>query len=164
MTTPLPPSPAWLPAMFQMSPWSTQLMESLYALFLRDFVHAPVHYEGHMVWFFPEKERNKELIFWHLVEREDPPNSGNRVADFRRSERLPWARPMLENLGQPEILNWDYEEGDGGIRTYVWLKDFDYLIVMKRYRDGRRRLITAHYLDYESKRKSLAKKYDKRLA
>ena len=139
-------------------------MESLYALFLRDFMHNKARYCGHEVWFFPEKERGKELIFWHLVEREDPPRSGNRLPDFRRAERLPWARPMLDNVGQPEILNWDYEEGDGDIHTYVWLKDFDYLIVMKRYKDGRRRLITAFWLEYESKRRGLLKKYARRRA
>ncbi|MCI0667695.1 MAG: hypothetical protein L0Y43_06535 [Methylococcaceae bacterium] len=155
--------PAWLPPMFPVSPWSTELIESLYAVFVRDFVRNPAHYCGQQVWFFPEKERGKELIFWHMVEREDPPNSGNRVADFRRSERLPWARPMLDNIGQPEILNWDYEEGDGDIHTYVWLKDFDYLIVMKRYKDGRRRLITAHWVEYKNKRQKLQKKYAKRL-
>jgi len=155
--------PAWLPAMFPMSPWSEVVMESLYSIFLRDFVRDPAHYLGHEVWFFPEKERGKELIFWHLVEREDPPRSGNRFPDFRRSERLPWARAMLENAREPEVLAWDYEEGDGDIRTYVWLQYFDYLIVMKRYKDGRRRLITAHWLDYESKRRNLVKKFDKRV-
>lgn len=34
--------------------------------------------------------------------------------NYRRAERLPWARPMLDNVGQPEILNWDYEEGEAG--------------------------------------------------
>lgn len=155
--------PAWLPAMFSMSPWSKELMESLYALFLRDFVHNPARYYGNEVWFFPEKDRGKELIFWHLVEREDSPGSGTRVVDFRRSERLPWARPMLDNVEQPEILSWDYEEGDGDIHSYVWLKEFDYLIVMKRYKDGRRRLITAHWVEYESKCRNLLKKYGKRV-
>jgi hypothetical protein len=155
--------PAWLPAMFPMSPWSEQVMEALYTIFHRDFVSQPARYAGYEVWFFPEKDRGKELIFWHLVEREDPPRSGNRLPDFRRSERLPWARPMLENCGQPEIKAWDYEEGDGDVHTYVWLEHFDYVIVMKRYRDGRRRLITAYWVDYESKRRALLKKYSKQL-
>ena len=149
--------------MFPMSPWSEQVIEALYAIFQRDFVKQPARYAGHEVWFFPEKDRGKELIFWHLVEREDPPRSGNRLPDFRRSERLPWARPMLDNCSHPEIKAWDYEEGDGDVHTYVWLENSDYVIVMKRYRDGRRRLITAYYVDYESKRKALLKKYTKRL-
>ena len=59
--------------MFPMSPWSEQVIEALYAIFQRDFVKQPACYAGHEVWFFPEKDRGKELIFWHLVEREDPP-------------------------------------------------------------------------------------------
>lgn len=137
-------------------------MEALYAIFRRDFVDNPANYHGHNVWFFPEKDRGKENIFWHLVERDDKA-VGARLPDFRRSERLPWARPMLDNLGQPEVLDWDYEEGDRDIRTYVWLKDFDYLIVMKKYPNGQRRLITAYYLDYENTRRKLLKKYERRM-
>ena len=154
--------PAWLPPMFPMSPWSEAVMEALYAIFRRDFVDSPASYQGHGVWFFPEKERGKENIFWHLVEREDK-ETGERLPDFRRSERLPWARPMLDNVGQPEILDWDYEEGKGDIHTYVWLRDFDYLIVMKKYRDGRRRLVTAFYIDYNNTRQKLLKKYQRRI-
>lgn len=155
--------PGWLPPMFEMSPWSVELMESLYALFRRDFIDNPASYYGHSVWFFPQKDRDKEEIFWHLVEREDPPKSGNRLPDFRRSERLPWARPMLDNLSEPDILHWDYQEGDKDIHTYVWLKELDYLIVMKKYKDGRRRLITAYYLDYEHSRRKLLNKYKNRV-
>jgi hypothetical protein len=148
--------------MFPMSPLSESVMENLYGIFRRDFVDNPARYRGHGVWFFPEKDRGKENIFWHLVEREDKA-AGGRLPDFRRSERLPWARPMLDNLGQPEVLDWDYEEGDGSIHTYVWLENFDYLIVMKKYPNGQRRLITAYYLDYEHTRRKLRKKYEKRV-
>ena len=153
--------PHWLPPLFQMSPWSVAVMEALYAIFQRDFVNNPANYRGSQVWFFPERDRDKENIFWHLVEREDKA-TGDRLADFRRAERLPWARAMLDHLGQPEILDWDFEEGNGDIHTYVWLKDFDYLIVMKKYKDGRRRLLTAHFIDQEHKRKKLLKKYQAR--
>ncbi|WP_215731674.1 hypothetical protein [Methylomicrobium agile] len=155
--------PGWLPPMFEMSPWSEALMESLYALFKRDFIDNPANYSGYPIWFFPQKDRDKEEIFWHLVEREDPPKSGNRFPDFRRSERLPWARPMLNNLPEPEVLHWDYEEGNKDIRTYVWLKDHDYLIVMKKYKNGQRRLITAYYVNYDNARIKLLKKYENRI-
>lgn len=155
--------PSWLPPIFEMSPWSETLMESLYALFKRDFIDNQAYFAGNPVWFFPQKDRGKEEIFWHLIEREDPPRSGNRFPDFRRSERLPWARSMLDNLQEPEILHWDYEEGDRDVHTYVWLKDYDYLIVMKKYKNGQRRLITAHYLDYSNKRSKLMKKYERRI-
>lgn len=155
--------PGWLPPMFEMSPWSESLMELLYALFKRDFIDNQANYADYPVWFFPQKDRDKEEIFWHLVEREDPPKSGNRYPDFRRSERLPWARPMLDNLSEPDVLHWDYEEGNRDIHTYVWLKDHDYLIVMKKYKNGQRRLITAYYLNYDNARRKLLKKYENRI-
>jgi hypothetical protein len=157
-----PALPTWLPTMFAMSPWSEAVMEALYAIFRRDFVQNTASYFGNRVWFFPEKERSKELIFWHLVEREDPPGSGHRLPDFRRAERLPWARPMLDHCSQPEVKAWDYEEGKGDIRTYVWLEHHDYVIVMKRYPNGQRRLITAYFVDYNSKRRTLLGKYRNR--
>ena len=70
---------------------------------------------------------------------------------------------MLDHLDDPAVLHWDYAEGDGDIHTYVWLQALDYLIVMKKYRDGRRRLITAFWLEYENKRRKLAQKYAQRL-
>lgn len=155
--------PYWLPPLWPMSPWSEEVMEALYELFRRDFIDNPALYQGYRVWFFPERDRGKELIFWHLVEREDPPRSGNRLPDFRRCERLPWARAMLDNVGAPEVKAWDYEEGDGDVRTYLWLEALDYVIVMKRYPDGQRRLITAYWVDYESKRRTLRKKWQRRL-
>lgn len=154
--------PTWLPPIFQMSPWNEAILEALYAIFRRDFIDNPASYRGNRVWFFPERDREKENIFWHLVERDDDDNDA-RLPDFRRSERLPWARPMLDNVGQPEVLDWDYEEGKGDIRTYVWLKDFDYLIVMKKYPNGQRRLVTAYYVDYENTRQKLQKKYERRM-
>ncbi len=50
-----------------------------------------------------------------MTSREDKA-TGTRLPDLRRSERLPWARPMINNAGQPEVLDWDYEEGDGTIK------------------------------------------------
>ena len=151
-------TPIWLPPLFVISPWTEQTFEGLYAIFKEDFLDNPANYSGQRVWLFPEKERNKETIFWHLTEREDK-ELGCRVADPRRAERLPWVRPMLDNLADLHILHWDYEEGDKTIKTYVWLKDFDYLIVLKRMPDLSRRLITSFYIEYSNKRRDLERKY-----
>lgn len=119
-------------------------------------------YHGFIVWFFPETDEGKEVIFWHLTHRVDK-NTEQRIPDLRRSERLPWVRPMLDYSTEPEILAWDFKEGDGTIKTYVWLKDYDFLVVMKKYSDGSRRLITSFHVEYPHKRKKLQKKYDNRI-
>ena len=159
-----PTAPEWLPALIEMSLWNEEVLAGLYAVFRNDFIDNPPRYQGGEVWFFPERERDKELIFWHLTEREDPPGTGNRLPDFRRCERLRWARALFDHCHDPQVKAWDYEEGDGNVHTYLWLEDFDYVVVMKRYPDGRRRLLTAFWVEYESKRRNLRKKYANRLA
>jgi hypothetical protein len=119
-------------------------------------------YEGYEVWFFPESEDGKELIFWHLTHRFDK-NTGERLPDLRRSERLPWARKMIDNFQKPEIWAWDYGESKGKTNTYIWLKDHDFLVVMRKYKSGGRRLITSFYIDYQHYKRKLERKYHKRI-
>jgi len=155
-------TPAWLPAMFPVNPWTADTYDLLYAIFCRDFKFDPASYAGHRVWFFPEMDRGKEEIFWHLTDREDK-RSGARYPDLERAARLPWSRPMLDHAAEPEILAWDYEEGDGTVKTYVWLKNHDYVVIMKRMKDLSRRLVTSFWIDYSNTRKKMQGKYDARL-
>lgn len=157
-----PIAPAWLPSMMVVSPWTDTTFDTLYALFRHDFLDSPANYCSHPVWCFKDMDRGKQTIFWHLTERDDKV-LGGRVADPRRAERLPWARPMLDHAADPTILHWDYEEGDKTIKTYVWLQDFDFVVIMKRMQNQSRRLITSFYVDYNNKRRDLQRKYDQRL-
>jgi hypothetical protein len=159
MTSP----PDWLPPMVPVDPWAHNTFDRLYAVFERDFKDTHPVYGGKVVWYFPEVEDGKEVIFRHLTHREQG-FAGERLPDMRRCERLPWVRAIIENSEKPEVLTWDYKEGDGSIRTYLWLKDFDFLVLMKKYRDGSRRLITSYLIDYPHKRRKLEKKYQKRIA
>jgi hypothetical protein len=143
-------------------PWGSQTYETLYEIFVRDFKRSQPKYEGHTVWFFPEKEDEKEVIFWHLTSRHDK-ESGERLPDLRRSERLPWVRPLIDNAERLEVLAWDHLEGDGGTKTYVWLRDHDFLVLMKKYKDGRRRLLTSYYIDFPNYQRKLEKKYARRI-
>ncbi len=119
-------------------------------------------YEGKPVWFFPEMEDAREVIFWHLTSGRDE-ETGERVPDLRRCERLPWVRAMIENSTQPEVLAFDYKEADGDINTYLWLKEHDFVVLMKKYRDGRRRLLTCFCIKYENYRGKLRRKYTRRV-
>ncbi len=154
--------PEWLPELFPVNPWTAETYEQLYEVFCNDFIESQPRYKGQNVWFFPEKEDGKEKIFWHLTSREDS-ESGGRLPDPPRSERLPWVRPMLEQSEKPEILTWDHEEGDGSIKTYVWLEHFDFVVIMKKYPDGRRRLVTAFWLEYGNAKRKLRKKYKRKI-
>ncbi|MCR4434100.1 MAG: hypothetical protein NUV70_08650 [Caldiserica bacterium] len=154
--------PAWLPDMFPVNPWTDKTYDLLYQIFRRDFLENHVYYQGNSVWFFREKENGKEIIFWHLTSHEVG-KQGGRIPDPRRAERLPWARAMIDNCQEPEILAWDYLEGNGDIKTYIWLKDYDYLIIMKKYQDSTRRLVTAFWIEYVHFKEKLIKKYKNRI-
>jgi hypothetical protein len=154
--------PDWLPEMFVVSPWTVNTYNMLYKIFRQDFIISSPNYRGYAVWFFPEKEDGKEVIFWHLTSRKNK-ETGGRLPDLRRSECLPWVRPMIGNPTKLEIIDWDYLEGDGDIHTYIWLKNYDFLVIMKKYKDESRRLITSYHIDYPHKAKKLMKKFIRRI-
>jgi hypothetical protein len=149
----------WLPDMLPVNPWSGNAYEELFAVFRRDFVASQPRYRGHHVWFFNEMDDGKEAIFWHLTDKGKKPN---RLPDTNRSARLSWIRPMLEHCPDAEILDWDVDE-DGATKTYVWLKNHDFVVILKRMTNGSRRLLTAHHLDYPDMRAKLQKKYERRI-
>lgn len=125
------PYPPWLPDLFPVDPWQHDTYDMLYDLFEQDFKETQPVYLGQRVWFFPETEDGKEKIIWHLTTREDY-DAADRMPDLRRCERIPWARPAIDQPGQPDVLAWDYKEGDGSTKTYVWLEDFDFVLTYEK--------------------------------
>lgn len=152
----------------------------LYGIFCRDIRDHGLRYFGNSVWIFREMEDGREKIFWHLTTRskkyEKIPRrkkkfypqdqiyiNEERYPDLRRCERLPWIRALIEQEENAEILAWDYEEGDLTIKTYIWLKDHDFIVIMKKYPNGARRLITSFYIDKSYKRQDFERKYARRI-
>jgi hypothetical protein len=156
-----PATPDWLPPLLTVSPWSADTLDDLYEVFQTDIASQALYLNGDRIWYFPNRSDDREDVFWHLTHKENA--EGEREPDLRRCERLCWCGPVLANCGLPDVLAWDFEEGTGDVKTYVWLHEHDYLIVLKRYPDGRRRLITAFYIDHASYRAKIRKKYEKRL-
>ena len=175
------PVPAWLPTKIQVDPWqggAGGTYDALYAIFQRDFVASRPWYDGREVWHFPDMEDGREQVFWHLTSREEKPRpvprrmrhvvslssaQVQRYPDLRRSERLSWVRPIIEHATEDEIWAWDYLEGNGNTHSYVWLRAWDFVVIMKKYPDRRRRLITSFYVDNDYKRQDLKRKYENRL-
>lgn len=170
----------WLPEMFCIDPWTQNTYNMLYRIFCRDIRDHDLRYMRNEVWIFPEMEDGKEKIFWHLTTRfvkarKIPRRKKKffpagqtyieegRFPDLRRCERLPWVRALIENAKKLEVLSWDYEEGDLTIKTYVWLKDLNFIVIMKKYPDNRRRLITSFYVDQAYKQIDFERKYTNRI-
>lgn len=172
--------PDWLPEMVSVNPWTHQTYDFLYVIFCRDIRDHDLRYTGNQVWIFRDMEDGREKIFWHLTTRAVKKTKiprrkkkffpkgqtyidEERYPDLRRSERLPWVRGLIENAEAPEVLAWDYEEGDLTIKTYVWLKDHDFVVIMKKYKGNRRRLITSFYVDQPYARQDFQRKYKNRI-
>jgi len=172
----------WLPPLAKVSPWEyskqNNTYEMLYQIFSYDIKNNNLNYLGFGVWFFPDMDDGKEQIFWHLTSREKKARKvprrkrkfydgdtipAQRYPDLRRSERLPWVKPLIENPNESEVLAWDYKEGDGVIKTYVWLKDYEFIVIMKKYRDNSRRLVTSFYVDSDYTYKDFERKYRNRI-
>jgi hypothetical protein len=171
--------PNWLPPMAQVNPWTPDKYEMLYAIFCRDIRDSNLQYRGCRVWIYRKLEDGKEEIFWHLTSREVKPTpiprrqrhffpagqthlTQQRTTDPKRCERLPWIKPLIQHPTDPEVLAWDYLEGDGSVKTYVWLKAENFVVIMKKLPDGQRRLVTSFYVDEEYKRKDFERKYANR--
>lgn len=158
--------PHWLPELFQTSgEWET-VRTALYGVFTQDFIIGRPRFRTLPVWWDRRilAGEQYEEGFWHLITREEH-SGGDRLFDPRRAERLPWCGPSIVRVEETCYLVWDYKEGDGSVRTYVWYEGGDYLIVLQRrlFRLGEVAfLITAHYIEGEGRRRSLRKKYDKR--
>lgn len=158
--------PGWLPDMVSVSPWTDETYDHLYSVFHRDLKRGGLTFQGYNVWFYNEVDGGKEIIFWHLTTRDDKSvNPPARLPDLRRSERLSWIRPIISRCPCPssDVLSWDFEEGNGDIKTYIWLQNHDFIVICKKLPDGKRRLITSFHLDSHHQASKMQKKYAQRL-
>jgi hypothetical protein len=157
------PLPNWLPPLLDVSRWTDTTAGQLYEVFIRDFKGVNLHIDGQRVSHIPDLEEDgKESIFWHLVQREDE-STGIRLPDLARCARLPWVAAIISNANQPEVVRWDYRESKGHINTYLWLKEFDYVVILRKFDNGGRRLVTAHCVDGSGTKRTLERKFKNRM-
>jgi len=160
--------PDWLPAIVSVSGEWEQVLARLYSIFDRDFRQAGCRFEDRPVWWDRRKLDGSpyEEGFWHLITRIDH-KLKERLLDPRRAERLPWCKPTMVNSGALQVKAWSYKEAKGKIRMYLWLENWDYVIVLEKrqLRGGRNIafLITAFYIEGEWTRRNLRRKYESRI-
>lgn len=154
--------PSWLPDLLKLMPWKNDTFEILYKLFQIDFIKLRPIYRGKKISVPLEKENDKERIFWHLVSKEDK-QSGHRLPDTSRSARLPWIKPTIEHVDEPEIIDWDNEDNKKRTITYVWLKNYDFIVIMKKLKNEKRLLLTAYCIEFNHTRRRFEKSYENRI-
>ena len=158
--------PPWLPSMVSVDGVWEEVVACLYQIFETDFKHGKPTFEEYPVWWdwriLPGD--SYEEGFWHLITRTDFAMQ-ERIPDFQRAKRLPWCAPTIRNSADTTVSVWDYEEASGRIRTYLWLEDLDYVVILEKRKIKKGKiafLITAFHLDRRSRRNAMRRKYERR--
>lgn len=161
--------PLWLPEMESVEGPVEDVLRRLYRRFITNFGTSVCLFRGLPVTWDQEsiivEGRSCDRGFWHLVSREDQRTHARRF-DQRRAERLPWCAPLLENADDDAVWVWDYREGHGRLRTYVWLKRWAYVVVLEAIttRNGEKmRLVTAYHVDGPATERGFRRKYEQRI-
>ena len=162
----MPDKPSWLPEMISVEGEPKAIFETLYRIFSKDFKETRRTYKTYPVWHDRRIIDGKyEEGFWHLISRDDK-KTKERLFDPRRAERLPWCGPTISHSSDAFIKAWNYYEGKGGISTYIWIEDLNYVIILKprEQRVGKVYFLkTAYYIDGDRKKNQLQKKYGRRI-
>ncbi|TET45210.1 hypothetical protein E3J62_08160 [candidate division TA06 bacterium] len=160
--------PGWLPVTISVDgDWRNNVLPLLYSVFVKDFKQTRRMFENRPVWWDIRIVPGGvyEEGFWHLITRIGSKTT-ERLFDPRRAERLPWCGPTISNSSDVAVKVWDFKEASGRLRTYLWLEDWDYAIVLEKKQERLGEvafLVTAFYVDGESRRKSLRGKYAKKM-
>ena len=131
--------------------WERFLTE-IYSIFVRDFKQSNPRYQGLKLIFDSRLENDKEMAFWHLIQREDR-GVKDRLLELRRCERIPWPKPIIEHPSENCISVWENSRKRQN-RILLWLEELDYLVVLGK-RPKEIVLITAYCTDVESQRRKL---------
>jgi hypothetical protein len=160
--------PDWLPPMIRVNGDWKQVLAGLYTIFEKDFKQTKCKFGSAEVWWDRRILENEcyEEGFWHLITRINK-KTKERLFDPRRAERLPWCAPVIANANDKRVKVWDFREGKGDIRSYLWLEELDYVVILtkRKLRFGDAIfLITAYYVDGDYQRRVLQRKYSNREA
>ena len=154
--------PGFLPSKLVLTRDWDRDIESLYKQFSADFKASCPRYSGRAVIHDRRQKDGKELAFWHLVTRGDYRDYAG-TPDYDRAERLPWVRALIEHADEPGVRCWEYHEGSGAVRTYIWYEGGDFAVVLEPLSRGAVRLITAFYIQSDMRRKEMKSKYARRV-
>lgn len=139
-------------------------VDVLYSIFENDFLKHHATFGSHTLRHkFNPAFQNRSYTFYHMThkgEKED-----ERTPDLRRCERLPWARPTIENVEMWNLKCWA-QERNGKQRICIWLEvdtGDNYYVVLDVRKDYVL-LWTAFYAEYSHQVHKKRKEYDEWLA
>jgi len=164
-------NPNWLPEKLNnVATGNAQtILPRLFNFFKTDFIDDPAFLNDYKIDWDRTLEENYERGFWHIISKEQINRLGEkeRLLDPPRAEKLPWARPLIDNHGDSFFVKcWDYEENPREIRTYIWLENHDYVFIVRKCKtpsSPKAFIVTAFHIDGNSTRRRLMQKWHNRL-
>jgi len=164
---------SWLPDTLDTDGEWPDTLNNLYKIFCDDFKNTSLTYNGLPIgWQRDKIDDDKDEGFWHLITNDEITISGkkDRIPDYDRAKRLPWCKAIINNANEEEVIVFEYLEGKTKnnkpkIRTYLWLKDWDFVVILaKNMRPIQHYyLVTAFYLNHKSSKRNISKKYQNRI-
>lgn len=158
--------PPWLPIMFSLDPNTQRFVRVLYRRFECDFIMNETEFENRPIIYDDTISKGYELGFWHLITGKLHCYNFEDI-DYDRARRLNWCSPVISHSGSNECVVFNYENAKGYIRTYIWLKELDYVVIVQIENivdlGECARLITAYYFNKDWGRDKIQKKYNNRI-
>lgn len=152
---------------------ATQIIDTLYDIFCRDFVHSRTLL-AQKIYIDPRshrKDEGKELDFWHLTTREEKQQvwvnnrpqwqSTGRYPDLKRGARLEWVKQILINHNHPDVTMFYHEESNAkkNIRLYLWAHNHDFVVILQKLGKSSSFLVTSFHIEHTGKRQDYEKRY-----
>jgi hypothetical protein len=132
-------------------------IDAVYQVFFRDFIQHRATFGSHKLHLrYHPTFQERPYAFYHMTHKGDIEDQ--RLPDLRRCERIPWARPTVEQTEKLGLRFWEQTERRNGRRVCIWLdvdNGDDYFVILYVHRHYVR-LLTAFYggaPNYARKRK-----------
>lgn len=156
-----------LPALILLDDYSGDYytyIEQVYSVFKQDFIERKTKFRGEELRLKRHPlYQEKAYTFYHITHKGK--DEQNRLPDLRRSERIPWASPTIENCDHWSLKIWpQVRTGKGGTanRLCIWLERMnepDYIIILD-IRNSYKLLWTAFVPEYNHEKRKKQKEYE----
>ena len=137
-----------LPALATYPGDNAQYIADLYSIFERDFIHNRASFGSHPLALkhFPPVDGYPH-VFYHMVTC--GADEQNRTLDLPRCERLPWARPTVENVETWNLRCWEQNRrGKSRVCIALEVDNGDHYYMILDVRKTYVLLWTAYYANY----------------
>ncbi len=133
-----------------------EFVDACYLFFWNDFVKERPQFRSARMGLkrLPIRD-GKEATFYHMTTTGEDEN--NRTLEVDRSERVRWARPLIENETHADLRVWT-ERKNGEKRIHIWHHTEDYVVVVSE-RNGFYIPWTAFYVKYRNYREKLERRW-----